>query len=750
VLDARREREPQVASEIVYWENVQLLLGQLDLAVRSLRDDEGRGLPPEVAKVADLDVPELSKAVTQTLAALADVRARVSRKTINIGVSGRVHNGKSTLLQALSGLGEEQIPTGRGGPVTAVRSTMYHSLTEERAVLAMHTESSFCEQILAPYHAELRLPAPPRSAEEFVDYPYPATAADLTGLGGPGERQAAAPLLARLREMHQSLPFYRKYLAGERRDVELPDLRSWVAYPKASEDAGVPDRRYLAVRNATITCRFPLDEAISLGLTDLPGLGELVADAEEHHLTGLVNDVDFVIMIKRPTDNNAHWAEEDNRAALLTARAAGAAGVRDFLMILINSGGCHQENIVALQRELTDRVNEGEDGRFYQVITADAADRDAVREQVLGAALDHLASALPRMDAAVIEHARDASAACRAHLLATAERLLSALRTLLTPTATQELITRSRELHNEVTVSLQAWIAQLQERAAEDYVDDEFAARVTEVRSAVKEWILNGFGEGTDEWTAQALAAMRLNKAAASFAEHALNGIRVEIARRLSDIDDVLLRRRREFWAGLLSALGPRLTQLADDADGPEAGLRSLAERLRDAPDACPALAGSLDQALDVRLDYRTRVLPQVRQALEILLPQPGFGRGVGIAPLLDVPLNAEGAEQIYSHITDLASEGLYDASKVLAREPSTTGLVLFAYGEQFEDSFIRSQDSEAEFLRLTEAFRDQLWPDMVTGPMAATARVQRARAALVGLRRALDGTDATALGGNR
>jgi hypothetical protein len=86
----------------------------------------------------------------------------------------------------------------------------------------------------------------------------------------------------------------------------------------------------------------------------------------------------------------------------------------------------------------------------------------------------------------------------------------------------------------------------------------------------------------------------------------------------------------------------------------------------------------------------------------------------------------------------------------VLAREPSTTGLVLFAYGEQFEDSFIRSQDSEAEFLRLTDAFRDQLWPDMVTGPMAATARVQRARAALVGLRRALDGTDATALGGNR
>jgi hypothetical protein len=89
VLEARKALEPQVEREIAYWENVQVLLVQLDRTVRGLRDDEDGALPAVVAQVADLDVPELRKIVTQTLAALADVEGRISRKTINIGVSGK-------------------------------------------------------------------------------------------------------------------------------------------------------------------------------------------------------------------------------------------------------------------------------------------------------------------------------------------------------------------------------------------------------------------------------------------------------------------------------------------------------------------------------------------------------------------------------------------------------------------------------------------------------------------------------------
>ena len=744
VLDTRKSQEPLVEREIAYWENIQGLLGQLDRVVRDLQDDDHGN--PALAQVADLDVPALRTVASETLAALAHVRARVSRKTINIGVSGRARMGKSTLLQSLSGLGDNQIPSGEGPPVTAVRSRIFHSLTQSRAVLVTHTEASFCAQVLAAYHEELGLPSAPGTLTEFADYRYPASVTDLSS--DKAEHGLVAPLLKRLRGMQESLPYYRGYLTGERREVKLAQLREWVAYPAQDEAGTVPERLYLAVKEALITCPFPLDEAIDLALVDLPGLGEVVAGAEERHLEGLVNDVDFVIMAKRPVPTEGMWRTEDGQCLTLSGRAAGAAAVRDFVAILVNSGECKQPDIDALRAAITKDVNEGVDGRFYRVITADAKDRAIVREQVLGPVLDHLAVALPRMDAAVIEHARELSAAGRQRLLGLVDGLLAGLRSIMTPTPTQELIANATGLRAEVAVSLQDWVEVLRERAAEGYTDDEFYERVDEVKGTVKDWILDGFGEGLDAWTDRALKEMRVNKSSASFAEHALNSIRVEISRRLGDIDDLLERRRQEFWAGLLAALGPRFGALAEEAGDPEAALRLLAERLREAPDPCPALAESLDLVLDVRLDYRTRALPKVRQALEVLLPHPGSGRATEMASLLDVPLTIEGAKEIYVSVSDMARQALHDAGQVLAREPGTTSLVLFAYGEQFEDAFIRSDASEGEFLRLTEAFRDQLWPGATTGPATATARVQRARTALTSLKRALEESAAPTTGG--
>ena len=736
VLEARKSQVPVIEREIARWGKIQSLLADLERAVGELRlaDDHN----PAIADVASLDVPELSKVVTETLAALAVVRARVGRRTINIGVGGRARNGKSTLLQSLSGLDDRQIPTGRGQAVTAVRSTIYHSPTRSEALLTMHSESSFCDEVVAPYHDVLALPAAPRTIDEFAAYAYPDSAGQLEG--GADEHPKFGPMLTRLREMQQSLPSYRQHLTGALRKVELADLREWVAYPPGGDEnsVAVPGRRYLAVRNADITCAFPVGDVADRGLVDLPGLGELVPRAEERHLAGLVNEVDFVLTVKRPTDTNAMWDTQDSQALRLIAQAGGAAKTRDFAAILVNSGDCLKVNVDALLADLTKRLNEGQDAKSYWVITADAADPVVVRDQVLRVVLDHLATALRRMDAAVMEHAVASSAAAQERLLAEVNRALAALRSIMIPTSIQELLAKAKSLRTEVATSLQEWVEQLREQAGEDYVDAEFYDRVAEIQNAVRSWIIDGFGEGLEAWTTRALGEMRLHKSNASFAEYTLNGIRVEISRRFSAIDDVLLRRRQEFWSGLTGALGPRFGRLLEHGD-PEQVLRGLAERLREAPDPCPSLAESLDLVLDVRLDYRTRVLPQVRQALDVLLPHPGEGRAGELASILDVPLSEEGATEIYTMISNLARQAVHDAARVLSQEPGTTALVLFAYGEQFEDSFIRSDVSEAEFLRLTEAFRDQMWPAETGGPAIATARVQHARTVLNNVKRALE-----------
>ncbi|MGW7041147.1 hypothetical protein ACWGDT_00140 [Streptomyces avermitilis] len=710
------------------------------------------------AALDTVDLTALETATREALECLAHVRARVSRSTVNIGVSGRARNGKSTLLQSLSGLDDAQIPTGSGQPVTAVRSRIFHSTAERSARLAMHTERTFLDKVIAPYHAELDLGPVPPDLLGFSQHAYPTSPGALTAPAS--EHPRLAPILARLQEAQASFESYRHSLTGETRTVDLADIRVWVAYPEAN-DAAPEQRPYLAVRDATITCAFPATDVTSLGLVDLPGLGELVPGAEEHHLAGLRNEVDFVIMVKRPTDTNAMWAAEDAQALKLVGDACGVADVGDFALILVNTGACSEQNITALGRDLDRRLNSrsrtaGADGTTgtersgYWVVLADAADRDAVHDEVLSPVLDHLAVALPLMDAAVIEDAVNICAARRKVISAQLDLLAAALRAVAVPTLTEQVIARADALRAEVAASLQTWVEALQRRADDSYEDTEFLTRVSDIQGAVREWVLNGFGEGAEEWQRRALNQMRVDRAALPFASGALNAVRVEMARRFGAIDDVLAQRREEYWADMAEALGPGFGQLAEAAgvavgDDPRAGLSRLATALRDAPDPCPVLAEALDFAVDVRLDYRTRVLPRLRRALDVLHPEPDEpGAGGGTTTLLTVPRTAEGAAVLFEHVSQLARQAAYNAGVILAQEPGTTAQVLFAYGEQFEDAFVRSEASQAEFRRLTAALENTTSPAERSGSQATAARVRHVRRTVKDLRALIEAEGAT------
>jgi hypothetical protein len=720
VLANRRKLLPDIDYEVQRWERISNSVRGLGDAVAAIRSVQAEA--PTAARFADLDVAKLDHQLAEVLAALAAVRARVSRQTVNIGVSGRARNGKSTLLQSLSGLGDEQIPAGPGQPVTAVRSRILHSVDRREAVLTLHSERSFSAEVLAGYHEELQLGPLPRSADEFGRFKYPRNSEELAV--DPSRRVELTPMLVRLLEMQASIDSYREFLNGRTQRVDLEDLRRWVAYPNPS--AAKPDRRYLAVRDAQIVCRFPIDDVQDIGLCDLPGLGEVSPRTEEHHLAGLENDVDFVLVVKRPADANATWFNYDARGLSLITRAAGAAPARDFVAIVVNTGGCTEVNIDALVADIDTRVNEGTGRAAYWRILADAADPDAVKNDVLVPVLNHLADALPRMDQAVFDHALGLCAALRGQLLTMTGTTLTALRSVLTTTALEQLLGRADKLRAEVAASLQSWVAGLEARAEKDYEDVEYFARVEQLQTETRAWVVDGFGEGVDAWCERALKQMRVHDGSLSFAGSALSEIRIELTRRFRALDELLGRRREEFWAGLTTALGPRLVHGSDEIDARQA-LEDFADALRESSEPCPTLASSIDFVLDVRLDYRTRMLPQMRLPLTRLRAELAGDEG-RTAALLSVPRTPDGARTLYTVVSHLARQAVHDAGMILAEGPGTTASVLLAFGEQFEDSFIRSAASEAEFRRLAEAFRDELWPGTPDGSALATARVQHLR----------------------
>ncbi|WP_034267827.1 hypothetical protein [Actinospica robiniae] len=732
VLANRRIVQPLIDAELAMWERIQDSLGAVRTALAAAQSSE-----VELAGLADFDVDRLARLAADSIAALASVRARVSRRTVNIGVSGQARNGKSTLLQALSGLGNEQIPARGGGAVTAVRSRILHSATQREALLTMHTEASFCTEVLAPYAAALGLEGRLDTLDSLAGFRY---ADHLAVIRQREDFPVLGPMLKRVQEMASAVSGFRPLLTGETRRIDLDELYPWVAYPpESTPDA---DRRYLAVRDAVISCLFPLEEVVHLGLIDLPGLGELLPSAEQRHLSGLQNDVDFVLVVKWPRETNTLWSQADARSLELIGQARGAAGVRDFAAILINTGLCTSENLKAVEDDVLHRLNDGQADSVYRVIRADAADREQVRVDVLEVLLAHLAEALPRMDAAALEQARAVCAANADLVRVEVGTALSVLRSVITATPTELLVARADGLRTDLAGALRRWVDGLAARAAADstYEDHEFLARAEEIRDGIRDWVIAGFGEGVESWANRALDRMNIDASAAPFAVQSLNSVRVEIAEQFAGIDTVLMARRDEFWQGLADALASRLAPLLPEGGTPGEALQRLADLLGDAEDPCPTLRRALEFILDVRLDYRTRTLPRLRQSLYPLQAESASGDEGALARLLPVARTQAGAEELHRRMAQLARQTVHDASGILVDEPAIIAQVLFAYGEQFEDSFIRSKAAEAEFRRVAEAFRDQLWSrqDSTPGGGLANMRIQRVRKSLADVKAAL------------
>ena len=232
------------------------------------------------------------------------LRVRFSRDTVNIGVSGEARVGKSTTLQKFSGLTDTQIPTGKGLPVTAVRSEIFNS-ADERAEVTFRDQKTFVTEYVQPLleivNKHLDTPLAVDTLAGLRTAKFPETL-------GANVDSVSTDSLSRLLDAQRSLSAYESLLTGSVKQVALGDLRSYVSYPTkedldAEKSTGTPtNRSYIAVKSVKIFCPFPRLGGLKIGLVDLPGLGEIGESVADMHLHGLEDGVDQIFPIMRPTD----------------------------------------------------------------------------------------------------------------------------------------------------------------------------------------------------------------------------------------------------------------------------------------------------------------------------------------------------------------------------------------------------------------------------------------------------------------
>ena len=168
IIDLRKPLVSEVELEAQRLESLISIISDLETHF-----DETKGINQEIVEqLNSINLQELKNKIIKEKQEFNKLIKRFKRETLNIGVVGIARQGKSTLLQSLSGLDNSHIPSSSGLPCTSVQSTIHnHSEKKTYGKVYFYSESEFIKEILTPYYEELKFNPIPKSLVEFKDLP---------------------------------------------------------------------------------------------------------------------------------------------------------------------------------------------------------------------------------------------------------------------------------------------------------------------------------------------------------------------------------------------------------------------------------------------------------------------------------------------------------------------------------------------------------------------------------------------------
>lgn len=301
------------------------LAQQLD-ALRSMANDtvEAENVPDDfrevTANVAN-QVSNLQQDIMELLPKFTNITERFRKKTINIGVAGNARQGKSTVLQHISGLTDQEIPTSDKLPCTGAKSKIHHFEGDPYAHIEFYSADEFFRDIISPYFQDFQRLNFPR-VYSLSEFEKPLPQLNLAQSSEPVSDEAKYKKLA---EIHQAFPTFKHVLSTEK-TIPLAEIREYVTQEK---------KLYLAVKTAYIYTRFPNHDVSGLCFVDLPGM-EAAQYHEQKLAVSLKQEVDAVIFLKRPDPSGDQWQKADYAVLNMIASSAPEIELSNWLFIVLN------------------------------------------------------------------------------------------------------------------------------------------------------------------------------------------------------------------------------------------------------------------------------------------------------------------------------------------------------------------------------------------------------------------------------
>ncbi|WP_088893791.1 hypothetical protein [Leptolyngbya ohadii] len=679
-------------------ENAEIQLQRLGLELQTLEQERN-----DLSLRGELDDPEIRTQLKQInftaiqlqikdeLEVLRKLKQRFSRATLNIGVVGRARQGKSRLLQSLTGLSTVEIPDGELLQCTGVRSTIYHDPdTTTYAEVVFHSEQSFLEEIIAPYYKQLGLGIEPKSLQAFASNPPQAPSQKSSESNAKYEH---------LCKYYQHLDKYQSLISSGSIKIESSQIREYVA--QDTIDGKGVYYNYLAVKEVRIFCPFPNEEVGRLALVDMPGLGDTGIGDSERMIRTLGQDIDFVLFVRRPRMGGDDWFDFDTQLYDTANKALVELPIEDWSFMVLN----RDANNSVLCEIFAEKM-QVKHIKVKRTIIANCADAREANDEILSAVLDYLVNRIDVLDYRYSTACFDRVSLLQQQTDAAISKFSNIIESFKSEDGMEEFNERFSAFWDAFPICLEDLLTELiEKRDCEDY----------HFRQDVEKLIQSCRNDRTIVPDQEEIE--RMNKRYEGYRtayEKSLQNIRTQLSIRFLSLEIGLNRSLEEIKMQVVGALADQgLGGLAAmDSNGTVAAsefLKAVADLI---PEKQQKIKFGFQLLADFDLVYRGLIQHRIRKHLDVLTPnktkyklEANFFDGLlgkGQSP----------TERIVSNLTQAYTEAVNNCEeelKKLLREPSQAG---FAIVEEFVDRVIRAKGVENEWRDFLWRERSKVWVD--------------------------------------
>ena len=642
-----------------------------------------------LTKLETIDFLGNIEQISVELNVLEKLKSRFYRRTLNIGVVGRARQGKSRLLQSLTGLSTAEIPDGDDQHCTGVRSNIHHvSGIDTYAEVYFHSEHSFLNEVLAPYYQELNIGIIPKSIEIFANSPLPELSKSRSALDKAKYQH--------LTSYHRHIQQYRQFLLHNAPlRINKEQIREYVAQDTIDGDRTYS---YLAVKKVDIFCSFPNQDIGKIALVDMPGLGDTGIGDVERLIKTLGRDIDIVLFVRMPKSTGDHWSEHDVELYDLANSVLLDLSIQEWSFMVLNHviKTDNYKRCLSLKNDISNQHID-----VKETIICDCANSTETQTEILDRVIDYLTQRIDVLD-------NKYASACQQRLLKIQQQIEAKLEqaqtifgNLKSDEWSRSCVRSFSEFWNGLREDLERLTRSMIQKR--DIEDNRFRFAVDE---AIKHCRTH---PGIPSINKILKKRDRHASFESAYAE-CLHEVRTRLSKRFLNLDAALKESLEQAKSEVVKVLKENKLQHIAQGEGKD----YLSNFIDNIPEDLKDLRLGFETLATFELQYRGLIQHRIRKHLDVLTPdRTKYKFNDLLSNFWGQPnSNQEKVKKIYNNLRQAQTEAVNNCEQELKNlliEPNQAG---FAIVEEFVDRILRAEGIREEWEIFVQDFATVIWQD--------------------------------------